>query len=210
MLEDATELRFDAERKGGAMLAKMKADGERDSGQGGDRKSQSPAATLKLSDLKINKTQSSKWQKLAALTIEKFKIRVDHAKARVRGMTTSAPSYPKAEYTGENEWFTPADWIERARLALDGIDLDPASWLLLQYFAQAWRRQPVCLRFCSDPAEYPRILCRLYIDYRDDGLTREWHGRVWLRQRKRPPHNANRRRPPRRLGRFPARSTYHT
>jgi hypothetical protein len=30
-------------------------------------------------------------------------------------MTTSAPSYPNADYTGENEWFTPADWIERAR-----------------------------------------------------------------------------------------------
>jgi hypothetical protein len=63
----------------------------------------------------VTKTQSAKWQKLASLPDEKFEIRVEHAKARVEGMTTSAPNYTKAEYTGENEWFTPADWIERTR-----------------------------------------------------------------------------------------------
>ena len=46
-----------------------------------------------LADLKITKTQSSKWQRLAALPEEKFEIRVEHAKARVRNMTTSAPGF---------------------------------------------------------------------------------------------------------------------
>ena len=161
MLEDATELRLDAERKGGGMLAEMAEKGERET-RGGDRKSKYQHATLiepvKLSDLKINKTQSSKWQKLAALTIEKFKIRVEHAKARVRGMTTSAPSYPKAEYTGENEWFTPANWVEMARRALGEIDLDPASHALAQ----------------------KTIRAKTFFTAADNGLERPWFGKVWL------------------------------
>ena len=45
MLEDATELRLDAERKGGAMLAEMAANGERAKG-GGDLRKELPPATL--------------------------------------------------------------------------------------------------------------------------------------------------------------------
>jgi hypothetical protein len=52
---------------------------------------------------------------------EKFEVRLEHAKARLEGMTTSSPSYSKAEYTGENEWFTPADWIERAAWRQPGL-----------------------------------------------------------------------------------------
>jgi hypothetical protein len=37
-----------------------------------------------LADDGITKTQSSKWQKLAALPEQKFEIRVEHAKARVK------------------------------------------------------------------------------------------------------------------------------
>jgi len=108
--------------------------------------------------MNVTKTQSAKWQKLAALPEDKFEIRVEHAKARVEGMTTSAPSYSDAEYTGENEWFTPADWIERARQALGEIDLDPASHVLAQ----------------------ERVKAKAFFTVAEDGLSRPWFGRVWL------------------------------
>ena len=104
-----------------------------------------------------------KWQKLAALPEEKFEIRVAHAKARVEGMTTSAPSYSKAEYTGENEWFTPADMVEMAREAMGGIDLDPASHAIAQ----------------------ETIRAETFFTAADNGLEQPWFGRVWLN----PPYN---------------------
>jgi len=63
-----------------------------------------------------------------------------------------------ASGTGENEWYTPAEHIAAARDVLGEIDLDPAS---------------------SDAAQ--RIVgAAAYFTKEDDGLAREWRGRVWL------------------------------
>ena len=106
----------------------------------------------------VTKTQSSKWQKLAAMAPEKFEVRVEHAKARVEGMTTSAPSLSNAQYSGENEWFTPVDWVGLVREAMGGIDLDPASHALAQATVQAGR----------------------FFVAADNGLEQPWFGKVWL------------------------------
>jgi N6-adenosine-specific RNA methylase IME4 len=57
--------------------------GERDTGKG----NRNPvlklqAATPKLADLGINKTQSSRWQALAALDADKFEAKIEHASTR--------------------------------------------------------------------------------------------------------------------------------
>jgi phage N-6-adenine-methyltransferase len=60
--------------------------------------------------------------------------------------------------TGENEWYTPAKYIELARTVLGDIDLDPASSGGAQEVVRA----------------------KQYYTAEQDGLARPWHGRVWL------------------------------
>jgi phage N-6-adenine-methyltransferase len=60
--------------------------------------------------------------------------------------------------TGENEWFTPAEYIELARAVLGEIDLDPATHEKAQELIRATN----------------------YFTKADNGLDKEWHGRVWL------------------------------
>ena len=64
----------------------------------------------------------------------------------------------RTRFTGENEWYTPRQYIEAARACLGSIDLDPATALDAQKTVRAARF------FTRD----------------DDGLKHEWHGRIWL------------------------------
>lgn len=64
----------------------------------------------------------------------------------------------RAQGTGDNEWYTPAEYVEKARAVLGEIDVDPASSEFAQNVIQAGR----------------------YFTRKDDGLLKEWPGRVWL------------------------------
>jgi hypothetical protein len=82
LIKHATEIRMRAERRAGELLAEMKERGERDDGRGNRNPVlKSQGATPKLSDLGISKTQSSRWQALAALEPDKFETRVEQAAA---------------------------------------------------------------------------------------------------------------------------------
>ena len=92
----ATELRLRAERRAGELLAGMQKPtggqiGGRPKIDGSRARPSNTAPTLR--DLGLTKTQSSKWQKLAVLTPEKFEARIDAAKARAENSTTSAPRH---------------------------------------------------------------------------------------------------------------------
>lgn len=60
--------------------------------------------------------------------------------------------------TGNDEWYTPPEWTDRARDVMGGIDLDPATTPK----AQSW------------------IQATTYYTANEDGLSKPWGGRVWL------------------------------
>ena len=59
---------------------------------------------------------------------------------------------------GNNEWYTPSLYIEKARIVMGGIDLDPASCPLAQETVQA----------------------KHIFSLEDDGLSHSWLGKVWM------------------------------
>ncbi len=60
--------------------------------------------------------------------------------------------------TGDNEWFTPTEILDAAREVLGQIDLDPAS----------------------DDVAQDQVMAARYFTAEDNGLEREWNGRIWL------------------------------
>ena len=62
-------------------------------------------------------------------------------------------------FSGNVEWYTPTEYVEAARQALGGtIDLDPVS--------------------CEKAQQTVQAGC--YFTESDCGLSKQWHGRVWL------------------------------
>ena len=55
-----------------------------------------------------------------------------------------------------NEWFSPPEIVEAARIVMGGIDLDPASCEVANAIVKATH----------------------FFSIRDDGLSREWSGKV--------------------------------
>lgn len=74
LITQATDIRMRAERRAGELLIDMAKRGDR-----AVRKNmKSQPATSKLSDLGITKTDSSRWQKLAALDSDKFEAKIEN------------------------------------------------------------------------------------------------------------------------------------
>lgn len=85
---------------------------------------------------------------VAAVEPEQMKEAARDAVKNVRG----------TQGTGNDEWYTPQDLIERARKVLGGFDLDPAS---------------------NDMAQ-EKVQAGAYYTAETNGLSHEWNGTVWL------------------------------
>jgi phage N-6-adenine-methyltransferase len=140
---------------------------------GGDRgKSADRRTCLPLEEAEkktgIRHQQVSKWNE--RLVNEDDYRALLFATAQRKAMALRGQSDQRgASGTGENEWFTPAEHIERARLVLGGIDLDPATHKKAQETVRAER----------------------WFTKATNGLVQEWHGRVWLNPPYAQPHIAD-------------------
>jgi len=150
LLEDATDIRPRAERRCGALLTEMKATGELDSGIGGDRRSRSRPVTVKLSDLGINKRQSTSYQNLAAMADDAFEVYVVNRKRKASTGFGGSGSYERN---------TPPEILELVRKVFHGrIDCDPAS----------------------NAAAQRNVRAKVYYTIDDDGLKHSWPGFVFV------------------------------
>jgi phage N-6-adenine-methyltransferase len=101
--------------------------------------------------------QVSRWVK-ALRDIPSYFERIRHNAYREANLLPRGSGNHRAQGTGENEWFTPPEYIKAARAVMGGIDLDPATHEKAQEYIRATR----------------------YYTIDDDGLQQQWHGRVWL------------------------------
>lgn len=155
----AVEIRLRAARKGGELLAKMeKAKGHRFNGNTGGAKVAPPA----FDSLGIDKHRAKEFRLAAKPTERAFDGYIEAARENTGRLTVSGLDRVArglaVHFTSETpEWLTPPEVIAAVRSALGGIDLDP----------------------CSNTGT-PNVPARRHFTEKDDGLAREWSGRVYM------------------------------
>lgn len=111
----------------------------------------------------VHQDTRAAWRKLGTLSDPEFERRLNAARSDENaGVSTTRilhdTSLGGLKQSEHVEWYTPSAYIEAARKVLGQIDLDPASSKLANGTVKA----------------------DTYYTEGDDGLAREWHGRIWL------------------------------
>lgn len=168
MKNAASEICIRAERRLGEMLKEQRESGQMNRGSYGKgnqylKRSHDETAP-KLSDVGISKSLSSRAQAIASIPEQKFEAIIEEHKEQERELY-SATMYKMASgkphvsnNSGENEWYTPAKFIESARLVMGSIDVDPASSVVANKTVKA----------------------KIFYTEKENGLERKWSGNVWL------------------------------
>jgi phage N-6-adenine-methyltransferase len=126
-----------------------------------------------LSDLGINKNESSRLKSQALVPVGDLKQYYETVKAegeqltigsivewgrKIKGGDMLTADTIRINARANNIWYTPPCYIESARLVLGQIDLDPAS----------------------SPEANETILAETFFTEETDGLLQDWFGKVWL------------------------------
>ena len=164
----AAEIRIRAERKLGEMLKAQRESGGMAKPTGSNQyqdRSHDETDPPRLVDMGITKSMSSRAQAIAAVPEEDFERAIaDHKEqqkeltsATIHSLTERGKAHV-ANNSGENEWYTPEQFIISARIVMGSIDLDPASSELANKTVQA----------------------KTFFTSNDDGLSKRWYGSVWM------------------------------
>lgn len=160
----AARIKLLAERRAGELIREMQNDGRLASQSTGRPVGEvSQPAILKLDDVGLTADQSSRFQRVAKLSSDELEELAEECNREGRELTQAlaiktATGAHVGHNSGENEWYTPKEYIDAARECMGGIDLDPAS---------------------SETANVV-VGAANYFDEDSDGLRNKWSGNVWM------------------------------
>lgn len=167
----AAEIRIRAERRIGELMAVQRDAGAlATAGRPSEKigsKTNPISAPPTLAEVGIDKGLADRARKYAAIPEREFNDIVDDWRGRIAEenervtvnlLAAGEKKVRGTQGTGDNEWYTPQEHVERARRVMGAFDVDPAS----------------------NPIAQEKIGAGKFFTEETNGLAQEWNGRIWL------------------------------